>query len=157
MSFIYEDTNLIDQLLQSGLEHAIKFTKKGQSAVAAVQQDRANLLGLIRNLQDQLNPAGAHRDPNAGPLISYEGDTKPTIDSRTLESLGDLVKWLDANKVTVNNQRVVYGPTENPNDQNYVFYRLQTHMADPTQRNQQSDGFYVNLPLLKSYVVQLQA
>lgn len=155
MSFIYDDQKLMERLLLSGLDHAVKFTKKGQAAAAAVQQDRANLLGLIRGLQDQINPAGSQKDPNAGPEISYEGDNKPTMDSRTLESLGDLVTWLIANKVTVNGQRVAYDT--DPGNKDYVRYRLETHMANLAERDANPKGYFVNLALLKPYIVSLQA
>lgn len=151
MSFIYDDSELILKLLQSGLDHQVKFTKEGQLAAGAVQaQDRANLLAMINSLKQQL-------DPNRQPQISWEGDQKPTLDDTTLESLGDLVSWLAGNKMTLDGQRIVFGPNENPNNKDWIFYRLQTHMNAPEQRDQQANGFFVNAKLLTNYVHQLQA
>ena len=153
MSFIFEDSNLIDQLIAHGLDFAVKFTKRGQAAVNAVDQDRTALLAQIKNLQDQINPAGASKDPNAGPTISHEGDA--ALGSPQLESLGDLIKWLAGNKTMLDGKRIAFDT--NPNSDEYTPYKLETHTATPQQRGQDLGMFYVNPDLLKKYLVSLQA
>jgi hypothetical protein len=153
MSFIFEDSDLIDQLVAHGLDFAVKFTKRGQVAANAVDQDRAALLAQIKNLQDQINPAGASKDPNAGPTISHEGDA--ALGSPQLESLGDLIKWLAGNKTMLDGKRIAFDT--NPNSDEYTPYKLETHTTTPQQRGQDLGMFYVNPDLLKKYLVSLQA
>src|SRR5258708_108444 len=154
MSFIFEDSNLIDQLLVHGLEHELKFTKKGQAAASAADQNRAALLAHLKNLQDQLNPAGAHRDPNAGPVISHKGDA--ALGSPQLESLGDLVQWLANNEAKVDGKVVAYSNKPADTD-DYTPYKLETHVSTPQQRGQEPGMVYVNPELLQKYIVSLQA
>jgi hypothetical protein len=154
MSFIFEDLNLIEQLLVQGLEHELKFTKKGQAAAASADQNRTALLQHIKTLQDQLNPAGAQRDPNAGPVISHKGPA--ALGSPQLESLGDLVQWLANNESKVDGQVIAY-PTKPTDDEEYIPYRLETHVATPQQRGQDPGMVYVNPALLQKYIVSLQA
>lgn len=152
MSFIYEDPELIDKLVFSGLDYVVKFTKKGQAAAAAVQQDRANLLTHIKNLQSQLQDT---------PTISHEGEdtAKPQLVDKNLESLGDLVQWLVANKITVNGGRVAYGKDEKPpgDGKGWIPYDLETHKTTVDQRGAAPDTFKVQPALLKTFIVSLQA
>jgi hypothetical protein len=136
MSFIYDDPNLIDQLVVFGLDFANKFTKRGQVA----GQDRALLLDQIKNLQNQLNPT-APSDPNAKPIISHKGEA--SLGFPQLQSLGDLIKWLVDNETAVNGKRIA--DAANPNDASYVTYNLPDGTA------------YVNPELLKQYIISLQA
>lgn len=153
MSFIYDDPKLVDKLLLDALNWHFKFTKEGQAAVADEEEQNRNvLLGMIKNLQSQLDPNKA-----SAAQVSWEGDHRPTMDSSTLESLGDLVKWMGDNKITINGQRVVFPGNENPNQKGWILYRLETHTAAPEQRGAAPGGFFVNPELLKSYVQQLQA
>jgi hypothetical protein len=157
MSFIYDDPNLIDQLVIRGLLHEVKFSKKGQAAAAAADQDRANLMALVNNLQAQLSQPAAAQDPNAGPTISHEGGSaeKPSLGSQQLESLGDLIKWLQDNKITVDGTRVAYDT--DPGNDDYMPYRLGTHVAGPEERGKAPDRFYVHPTALKQFFVWLQA
>lgn len=153
MSIIYSDANLIDKLLLDALNFEFKFTKEGQAAVANEQaQNRSVLLGMLKNLESQMDP-----NKDATPQISWEGDHKPTMDSSSLESLGDLVRWLVDNKITINGARVAYGADQNPNQKAWILYHLETHVATPDERGATPGGFYVNPELLKTYVRQLQA
>jgi hypothetical protein len=153
MSFIYDDPNLVVKLMSNALEHDFKFTKRGQDAM---QQARANVLALVKNLQTQLDP-----NQTQAPKVAWEGDAnkKPTMDSRSLESLGDLVNWVIANKITVNGQRVAYSPTEITGDPptGWIHYNLETHTATPEQRGAKPGGFFVNAKLIQTYIGQLQA
>jgi hypothetical protein len=156
MSFIFDDPNLIDQLVISGLLHEVKFSKKGQAAAAAADQDRANLLALVNNLQTQLSQPAAAQDPNAGPTISHEGGGENIdLGSQQLESLGDVIKWLSDNKVTADGTRVAYDV--DPNNDDYMPYRLGTHVAGPEERGKALGRFYVHPEALKKFLVWLQA
>jgi hypothetical protein len=154
MSFIFEDSNLIEQLLVSGLQHELKFTKKGQAAASVADQNRATLLQHIKTLQDQLNPAGASKDPNAGPTISHNGAA--SLGSPQLESLGDLVQWLSNSETKIDGQVVAY-PTKPADDSQYTLYKLETHTSTPQQRGQDPAGLWVNPNLLQKFIVSLQA
>ena len=154
MSFIFDDQNLIEQLLSSGLQDELKFTKKGQAAAGATDQNRATLLQHIKNLQDQLQPSGVVKDPNAGPTISHNGAT--ALGSPQLESLGDLVQWLANNGSKVDGQ-LVASAAKPADDENYTLYKLETHTNTPQQRGQDPAGLYVNADLLKKYITSLQA
>src|ERR1700677_558559 len=131
MSFIFEDPSLIDQLLTSGLRDILKFTKQGQAAAATADQNRTILSQHLKTLQDQFNPAGVSRDPNAGPTISHNGAA--SLGSPQLESLGDLVQWLANNGTKVDGQTVAY-PTKPEDDSQYTLYKLETHTTTPQQR-----------------------
>jgi uncharacterized FlaG/YvyC family protein len=150
MSFIFQDSDLIDRLLHSALSHQLKFTKQGQ----AVEQNRNAMLGHLRALQDQFFNAAGPPDPNAGPTISHKGNA--SLGSPQLESLGDLVQWLANNETRINDQVIAY-PTKPADDQNYVPYRLETHLTSPQQRGQEPGLLYVDPNLLQQYLVTLQA
>jgi hypothetical protein len=154
MSFIFDDQNLIEQLLSSGLQDELKFTKRGQAAAGATDANRTTLLEHIKNLQDQLQPSGVVKDPNAGPTISHNGAT--ALGSPQLESLGDLVQWLANNGSKVDGQVIAY-VTKPADDENYILYKLETHTNTPQQRGQDPAGLYVNPNLLQKYIVSLQA
>lgn len=155
MPFIYDDSELINQLLRSALDFDFKFTKRGQAATAVGNQNRAALLGHLKDLQDQLNPAG--KDPSAGPTVSHEGEAgaRAAIGSLQLESLGDLIKWLATSKITVDGKRVAFDT--DPQDESYTLYQLETHTATQQDCGQAPGRFYVNPELLQKYLVSLQA
>ena len=151
MSFIYDDPNLVIKLMSDALDYQFKFTKRGQDAM---QQARANLLAMVKNLQTKLDP-----NQSATPQISWEGDKQPTLASPNLESLGDFVHWLTQSKITVSGQRVSYDVPEITSQPpaGWVLYRLETHAATPDQRGTDPGGFYVNPKLLETYITQLQS
>lgn len=158
MSFIYDDKNLIDQLLLSGLDFEVKFSKKGQAAAASVNasNDYANLRSLIVDLSKQLLP----KDPNAAPaasVISYEGDAnnKPKMTSTHLEGLGALVNFLEMNKITVDGKRIAYSQGEDPKSQEYQLYQLEGNagLLEVADRSQVTNGRFVNKDLLKAFIM----
>jgi hypothetical protein len=146
MSFILQDHQLLDKLLFYALEHQLKFTKQGQDLTA----NRDLLLRHLQDLQAQLKPT----NPNAGPAISYKGST--ALGSPQLESLGDLIQWLATNESKIDGQIIAY-PTKPSDDEQYIPYKLETHITTLQQRGQEPGTLYVNPSLLQKYIVYLQA
>lgn len=133
MSFITENSKLVEQLIAAARQHNSKFTKRGQDAESA----RQTLVNHLKTLQDQLAPDLADRDPNAGPSISNKGSA--ALGSEQLESLDALVQWLATNESKVNGKDIVL--TTKPEDDDYVPY----------------GQFFVNPDALHQYVLSLQA
>jgi hypothetical protein len=161
MSFIQQDQNLIDQLLKSALEFETKFTKQGQEAANNTQQATTALQTQIKNLQDQINPSGVAKDPNATPTISHAGDasTAPELKSENLEGLGALTSWLVNNAITVDGQRVAYDIRQDPKSENYQLYQLEPNagLLEVQDRSKATQGYFVDPALLNKYLVSLQA
>lgn len=154
MSFIYDDQNLIDQLLGHGLDSEFKLSKRAQ----AVNQDYAIVRSLIDSLQQQLPHVG---DPSA-PAISHEENATgaaPRLTSINLESLGALVDFLATGKITIDGQRIAHHLNEDPQDDSYQLYRLEPNagLLEVQDRTKVERGFFVNKDLLNKYIVSLQA
>lgn len=154
MSFILDDKDLIDQLVQHGLDFQAKFTKSGQVAAAGVNANTA-LQQVLDNLQEQITPAP--KDPNASE-ISTESNQPVQLTSAALESLGSLVQFLASNKVTMNGQRIAYDQQEDPKNESYQLYRLEPAAGylEVADRTKVTNGFFVNADLLVKYVVATQ-
>lgn len=151
MSFIWDDSDLINKLLKSGQDFEDRFTRRGQAAVDA----NAALNQILEKLELQLHPE--NKDPNAAPDISTQSDQPAVLNSTALESLGALCSFLAYNTITVNGQRISY--TENPQNENYQFVQLEPNALfnETPDRQIQTKGFYVNIALLKSYLNSLLA
>ncbi len=133
MSFIIEDSKLVEQLITAARQHDAKFTKRGQDAEAA----RQTLVNHLKSIQDQLAPELAGQDPNAGPTISNKGSVALSADQ--LESLENLTQWLAANETKVNGKDIVL--TTKPEDDDYVPF----------------GQVFVNPDALHQYILSLQA
>src|ERR1700722_6962902 len=86
MSFIFEDSELIDQLLQSGASFELQFSKKGQAANQA-SQDEQSLLSLLHKLREQITTPPKENE------VAWAG-LPPDLKSSNMDSLGDFVEWL---------------------------------------------------------------
>lgn len=153
MSFIYDDPNLIDNLLKSALDFQVKFTKQGQAAAAAVNNDKVNLDTLLNNLQNPVSGSG----------ISYEGDAAPRYDDSSLENLGALVSFLAMNKITVGGKRAAYMANEATPEleanQDYHYYKLEGNagLVEVQDRTKITNGYFVNKNLLVKFIQSRQA
>lgn len=136
MSFLYDDPQLLNELLRYGQD---------PDAYAQQTANFAAMRQLIGNLESQLVP-GAENE------VSHEGEPGTTAVLRTqnLASLGALVNFLETNKITINGKRIAYSPSEDPHTEDYVLYQLEP-AGTVTQ------GFVVNKDLLSAYLVSLQA
>lgn len=150
MTFLYEDSKLIDRLLKAAEEFEKKFSKQGQ-ATPATPQPLANLSALLGNLREQLNPS-----------LAKPGDFNPTskvaLDSEHMDSLGDFVKWLDTSgrkdiSVKVNPER-----TNRPSEE-FWFCKIEpsTAIIVPMARPDRSPvAYWINPQALKQYLLTLQ-
>lgn len=173
MSFIYDDPNLIELLIKSGLDFESKFAKQGQAAPAAApagNQDFSNINTLITNLQTKMAPPApaedpnASKDPNAPADISYQGAGQPgakdpPLTSANLEGLGALVAWASSNGITVDGKRIAYDLNEDPKDEDYQLYRLEPNagLLEVGDRSMVKQGYYANKDLLKKFIQWRQA
>lgn len=151
MSFIYDDQDLINTLINI----ALKKNAQGLPAPQTAQETQANesLLKLINGLQ-------SHIKPSAHGVIYHEGDVtnRPSLNSTNLESLGDLLRFLSSSKIIMDGKRIAYNSDEEKQvGQGYKFYSLETHTYSEPMRGDAQKGFYINPELLKSYVEYLQS
>lgn len=188
MSFIYDDKNLIDKLIQSATDFENKFSKKGQAAPAVppgdvgmprghvVEKDKAPgdysfkemqgggdaggdaakaaiALKLLNRIEQSANQV-AHPELGTSVISSEVGDADLT--SIHLENLGSLIQFLVTNKIMVDYRRIAYADNENPNDESYVLYNVETTPFF-AQIGYNSTGFYLNKDLLVKYLTSLQA
>lgn len=149
MSFIFENDNLINQLLQSGAEFELKFTKRGQAATALSQAQK-----VLGDVVDSLEREVAGK--------SGAGEFYPTsnvdINSENMDSMGDFLEWADAHgkrdvAVKVNPDR------SNRPGNNYAFVKVEpgTKIATPLERPDNSPiAYWVNFDGLKKYLQALQ-
>ena len=158
MSFIYDDQNLINQLIKIGLNK----NAQGLPAPETEQQTQANtsLMQANTSLIKLINGLQAHIKPAAKGIIYHEGDVtnRPSVNVTSLESLGDLIRFLSNNKIIMDGKRIAYD-TDDPKPQgnDYKFYSPETHTYGEGMRGDAKKGFYINPELLKSYVSYLQS
>lgn len=107
MSFIYDDKDLINKLLNFGSEFEQKYVKIGQQA-APVNTDKANLLSLIANLEKDLNAGTSEVAPDqqldmVGNIFSDKGVASGQIPLTFMEIQTPEVfnRWMKANNVEV--------------------------------------------------------
>lgn len=164
MSFIYDDKNLINELLKSALDFKLKFTKEGQDAAAqatkTVNADFANLETLLSNLEKSANPT-QDPAPDTTSNVSYEGEgPAPKLTATNLENLGALCTWLEANKMTVGGQRVVYRPGEDPPPGGaWRPFKLEGNagLQEVADRSMVKNSYHINKDLLVAFIVSRQA
>jgi hypothetical protein len=166
MSFIYDDKNLINELLKIALEHEKKFSKQAQAPAPAnldpayTQQTNnfTTLLQLIDNLETRIG------NPNDAPEISHAGaaGAKATMSTADLVNLGTLVAFVAGNGIIVDGRRIAYidSPdlTEKP-DSSYVPFKLEPGPGAITNPNRGSiqERFLINRNLLAAYIQSLFA
>lgn len=157
MSFnIFDDKDLVAQLLKHATDFNYKFTKGGQAAAAEVNANSA-LKQLLDSLESQLYPS--QKDPNAPAEVSTESDNPVSLTSTSLEGLGALVSFLALNKITVNGSRIAYLQSEDPKNESYQLYRLEPNagLLELADRTTVTNGFFVNKDLLVKYITSVQA
>ncbi len=102
MSFIYDDKNLLNSLLEAG-EKSIK--KKAQQLTPDQLAAMALAKKMAQQLVRQMDPRAA---PPATAPIGTESGNPVSFDRQNLETLGDFLKWASDNGVTWNGKRVAY-------------------------------------------------
>lgn len=164
MSFIYDDENLISQLLIQAIEFEKKLNKQAQVAPnAKTNVEFQNLLNLSDKLVDQLksqfNPEP--KDPNASDIKASSGNGPKIAD---LNTLGNFLEYMVTNNVTVNNGRVVYAGSEEPPDKkvwlpiNAERSVLAIESIDAEgKRTQLHADYYVHKDLIQRYLVNLSS
>lgn len=148
MSFIFEDQDLISQLLQSGAGYELEFTKKGQAATQAEQQataDYNNMQLLLQNLQREITPPATDQEDAWAGL--------PPIKSSNMDSLGDFIEWLNANNVR--NVVVPAGEQGKPGE-GFFLAKIEpgTKIVVPMVQNDPNarEVFWINMDALKQYL-----
>lgn len=162
MSFIYDDKNLINDLIKSALDFENKFVKRSQSTDPAANLGYKNYLTLTRKLVDQLEQTQVPqpKDPNAPAKVSTELDSSQPLTDKNLSSFGNFLQFVEQNKITVDNQRIAYFQ-ENPDPDKYKpvsgdssnFTETENRIA-PLNLNQE---YFVNKDLMIKYLISLQA
>jgi hypothetical protein len=116
-----------------------------------------NIKKLIANLEKNLNHS-SHQVSHEGPQ-----NTKISLRMDDLNSLGNLANWLETNKVIIDGQRIVYSEAENPNNESYVLYHLNSTPGSIQGEVDRSkpylgakDTFVINKDLLSKYLISLQ-
>lgn len=148
MSFIYDNDDLINQLLQSGAEFQLKFTKRGQAAVS-VEQGQKVLLDVLASLEKEA--AGKE-----------SGEFYPTsnidISSQNMDSMGDFLEWADTHGKKDVSVKVNLDRSNRPGN-NYSFVKVEpgTKIAVPLERPDNSPiAYWVSFQGLKRYLNALQ-
>jgi hypothetical protein len=151
MSFIFEDQDLISQLLQSGAGYELQFTKRGQAATQAEQQasmDYTNMQALLKNLQREITPPATDQDDAWAGL--------PPIKSSNMDSLGDFIEWLNANNVR--NVVVPAGEQGKPGE-GFFLAKIEpgTKIVVPMVQNDPNarETFWINMDALRQYLTYL--
>lgn len=154
MPLIFEETDLVDQLVNSGAEFQLKFTKEGQDATAT-SADYQNLGTLLEHLQNSLVPS---QDPN---LISHENDKGIDLTSPNMDSMGDFVAWLVSNGTKVGGKNVVYSGNQERPSEDYDFYKVEPGTGELkvplTRPDRTMVGYWIDPQLLKQFLVSLQS
>ncbi len=165
MSFIYDDKNLINDLIKSALDFENKFVKRSQSTDPAANLGYKNYLTLTRKLVDQLEQTQVPqpKDPNAPAKVSTELDSSQPLTNHNLSSFGNFLQFVEQNKITVDSQRVAYFK-ENPDPDKYkpVSGNLSDFMeienrTDLTNSTDPTKEYFVNKDLMIKYLISLQA
>ena len=153
MSFIYENSNLISELLKAATESETKLSKQGQVDPAA-QQNADALRMLLNNLRSQITPL------KEGPEQVGHAAGVADLASRNMDSMGDFVEWLSKHGTRVGGAIVVYpGNVDRPSE-DYGFYKIEpgTEIVVPLARPDRSVvAYWINPGALKKYLVSLQA
>lgn len=86
MSSIFENKNLLDELIKCGLEDERKFSKKGQEAPGPT--DYAAVQRMITSLQHRIRPPQNAEETPGTPAASQQGATEQAkVNPATLEEL----------------------------------------------------------------------
>lgn len=161
MSFIYDDENLIFDLLKSLAADVDKRVKNGQLATDPnVNMEYKNYLNLSNKLVDglQQNYFPAPADPNSAE-VSAPADADMKI--YDMNSFGNFLQFIAKNQVAVNGQRVAYLNTEQPPDkkkwlpvdaERSLFVETQNEQGD---RSAVQGEYFVNRDLLSKYMASL--
>jgi hypothetical protein len=162
MSFLYDDPNLIDELIKNALDFDLKFTKHGQ----AVDKDYNNLNTLLTNLEKAITPVkedAAAPTANAAPKVSYQADpnnptAKPSYGASDLEDFESLINFLATKKMTVDGKRIAYNDADPESkavaqSDEYDIYRTQRTTGGPAlSRTKEDVRYYVQKDLLVKFI-----
>lgn len=147
MSFIYDDRNLLLNLLKFGQD---------PNAYAQQTTNFNNMNKLLDNLAQQVDKKVDLNTPN----ISHEGQAGTGVDLKleNMKNLSTMVNFLSTNQITINGQRIAYSGDEDPKDQNYDFVKLTPYggLIESQDRSQMQQSYFINKALLQSYLVSLQ-
>jgi len=136
---IFEDKELLRKLMNAGLH----FNKIAQSLD---NDSLSNGKKLVTNLLSNFE---------GNPTIFADTDSK--LKSADLENLGTFLKFLSDNKVTINGQRIVYGPNDKPptslDPNKYLTYSDSRNTASGTIDTR----YTADKPALISYVNYLKS
>src|SRR5574337_72544 len=162
MSFIHEDSQLIEQLIQAAIsEDKNSISKKGQ---ATPDKDFADSLkALLTNLRSEITPA----TPKPGEVGRMQGSVD--LASPNMDSMGDFVEWLATHKTPVGGVQIVY-PGNIPQgklSRDYAYIKIEpgTEIATvseppsplrPERKAVTETAYWINIPALKQYLVSLQ-
>jgi hypothetical protein len=157
MSFIYDDPNLIADLVKHGLDFENKFLKRGQATPAPdPNQDVTALQQHIKGLQAQLRPAA--KDPNAPAEVASQSGSDAAVNVTHFKNLGTLIAFLATNKIVIGGKRIAYAPDEGVKDPSYQLYKLEGVADTRTTKAQNVQyNYLVNKDLLVSYLTSVQA
>lgn len=152
MSFIYDDANLIKNLIRYGLDFENKFTKTGQTVPTPTATDVALNTAALKMLDDLENESSAAQNPGSANITSDVDGANLTLSD--LNNLGSLIQFLIKNKIMIDYQRIAYDATEKQG-QPYVLINVETtpYFASIGYN---SAGFYVNKDLIVKYLTSLQ-
>jgi hypothetical protein len=113
MSFIYDDNQLLEKLLVSGINSVVKQAQNKPAAPPAPADYAAYHVADALNvqLQRQLGVPGA---PSKGaPLgVAPGAPAAPTADPSNLRTLGDFILWCANKQLTWEGQRFAWAPNE---------------------------------------------
>lgn len=160
MSFIYDDKDLINKLINSAIEFENRFSKKAQiketnapftpmKNTGDVSGEKARA-GIALRLLDSIEQTMS----KSGNVTSNVGNADLT--SPDLENLGALLNFIVKNQIMVNYRRIAYDVSETKPDDSY---KLQNAETNPffAQIGYHSQGFFVNPDLLHEYLLSLLA
>jgi len=156
MSFIYENKNLIPELL-----------KVAQTAAPAVAPDPntdvefKNYLSLTQKLTDQLQKSYGFKEPDPNEAAEVSAENKSDIKVPDLNTLGNFFEFIAKNKIMVGGKRVVYLGEEEPTDITYK--PIDAERSEALAKEDIKDGqrsairaeYYANQELLVQYINNL--
>jgi hypothetical protein len=156
MSFIYDDKQLIEDLIKAGLDFDNTFSKKAQTTKLNPDQAKIALI-LLDNIENVVNPDE--------PIISSNLDKPEGLLDPYLEGIGALVRYVAANQLMVNGHRIAYDNINKPPAKDtaaYIPYELEANSFTGQWENQPTDRtlkntFFINKDLLINYLMSLQA
>lgn len=173
MSFIYDDKNLINELIKQGLDFESRFKKDAQIAnttapsntfkpmqpggdVQGAQARSAIALKMLNDIEESIDQA---TNPDSSRTNVTSGVDSAELTGINLEGLGPLVAFIVSNKIMVDFTRIAYDANETPPNNSYRLYNLESNagFVEVADRSKVTRGYYINKDLLIKYLNSLQA